>query len=137
MLERTVILIKPDGMEKKLIGQIIDRFERAGFEIIAIKLVRFTQEILNELYSHHRDKPFFSELCAFMMEAPVVVAVLEGESAIQKAFDICGPTDPKDAPVGTIRRDFAESIQRNIIHRSDSRVAAEKEIRLLFTPEEP
>ncbi|MBI5620090.1 nucleoside-diphosphate kinase [Candidatus Gottesmanbacteria bacterium] len=136
MNERTVVLIKPDGMEKKVVGQIIDRFERAGLNLIALKMVCLTQEILDVWYAHHKDKPFFSELCAAMMSCPVVAMVLEGEGAIQKVFAICGPTDPSEAQPGTIRRDFGESKPKNVVHRSDSVGAAQKEINLLFQPEE-
>jgi len=136
MTERTVVLIKPDGIQKHIIGKIIDRFETAGLHVVALKMVRLTQAILDVWYAHHKDKPFFPDLSRFMMETPVVAFVLEGDGAIQKTFDICGPTDPQDAAPGTIRRDFAESKQRNIVHRSDSPEAAQKEIGLLFTPEE-
>jgi nucleoside-diphosphate kinase len=132
MVEQTVILIKPDGVEKHIIGKIIDRFESKGLVVKAIKMVRLTQSILDKWYAHHKDKPFFADLSRFMMERPVVAFILEGENAVQKAFDICGPTDPADAKPGTIRRDFAESKQRNVVHRSDSPEAAKKEIALLF-----
>ena len=135
-MERTVVLIKPDGMEKKAVGQILDRFERAGLSLVALKIVRLTQEILDQWYVHHKDKQFFPELCVAMMSCPVVAMVLEGEGAIQKVFDICGPTDPKEAAPGTIRRDFGVDKPRNVVHRSDSAEAAKKEIGLLFGPEE-
>lgn len=136
MVERTVVLIKPDGMEKKVVGQIIDRFERAGLILVGLKLVQLTQPILDQWYSHHKDKPFFAELCAAMMGRPVVAMILEGEGAIQTVFDICGPTDPAEAQPGTIRRDFGVDKPRNVVHRSDSAEAAQKEINLLFQPEE-
>lgn len=133
MMERTVVLIKPDGMEKKVVGQIIDRFERAGLSLVALKMVRLTQPILDQWYSHHKDKPFFPDLCTAMMSCPVVAMVLEAEGAIQKVFDICGPTDPAEAQPGTIRRDFGVDKPRNVVHRSDSAAAAQKEISLLFS----
>ena len=136
MLERTVVLIKPDGMEKKVVGQIIDRFERAGLKIVGLKLVALTQPILDQWYAHHKDKPFFPDLCRQMMSCPVVALVLEGEGAIQKVFEICGPTDPAEAAPGTIRRDFGVDKPRNVVHRSDSAETAAKEISLLFRPEE-
>lgn len=136
MVERTVVLIKPDGMEKKVVGQIIDRFERAGLNLIALKMVRLTQEILDVWYVHHKAKPFFPELCQQMMRTPVVAMVLEGDSAIQKVFDICGPTDPAQALAGTIRKDFGVDKPKNVVHRSDSAEAAQKEISLLFSKEE-
>jgi nucleoside-diphosphate kinase len=136
MIERTVVLIKPDGVEKHIIGEIIRRFETAGLHLVAVKMVRLTQAILDVWYAHHKDKPFFPSLSQQMMSTPVVAFVLEGEGAIQKAFDICGPTDPKDAAPGTIRKDFGIDKPRNVVHRSDSAEAASREIGLLFTPEE-
>lgn len=136
MIEQTVVLIKPDGMEKHVVGQIITRFEAAGIKLAALKLVRLTQDILDVWYAHHKDKPFFPELSSQMMSTPVVAMVLEGDGVIQKVFDICGPTDPKEAAPGTIRRDFGVDKPHNVVHRSDSVEAAQKEIGLLFKPEE-
>ena len=136
MLEQTVILIKPDGFQKKVVGQVIDRFERAGLTLVALKMVRLTRELLEIWYAHHKDKPFFPSLCAQMMASPVVAMVLEGEGAIQKVFDICGPTDPLEAAPGTIRKDFGVDKPHNVVHRSDSTEAAAKEIGLLFTESE-
>lgn len=135
-MEKTVVLIKPDGMQKQVVGQIVDRFERAGLTISALKMVRLTQAILDTWYGHHKDKPFFPELSAFMMSTPIVAMVVAGEGAIQKVFDICGPTDPAEAQPGTIRRDFGESKGKNVVHRSDSQEAANAEIALLFKTEE-
>lgn len=136
MNERTVVLIKPDGMERRVVGEIITRFEKAGIRLAALKLVQLTQGILDTWYAHHKDKPFFPELSKQMMSTPVVAMVLEGEGVIQKVFDICGPTDPKEAAPGTIRRDFGVDKPHNVVHRSDSVEAAQKEIGLLFKPEE-
>ncbi len=136
MIEKTVVLIKPDGFQKKVVGQVIDRFERAGLSLVALKMVRLTRELLEVWYAHHKDKPFFPSLCEQMMATPVVAMVLEGEVAIQKVFDICGPTDPLEAAPGTIRKDFGVDKPHNVVHRSDSAEAAEKEIGLLFTKEE-
>lgn len=136
MVERTVVLIKPDGFEKKVIGQVIDRFERAGLTLAALKMLRLTREVLDVWYAHHKDKPFFPSLCEQMMATPVVAMVIEGEGAIQKVFDICGPTDPAEAAPGTIRRDFGVDKPHNVVHRSDSAEAAQKEISLLFFPDE-
>ena len=136
MMEKTVVLIKPDGMEKHVIGEILTKFEKAGLNVAALKMVRLTQPILDTWYGHHKDKPFFPELSAFMLSTPIVAMVLTGEGAIQKVFDICGPTDPAEANPGTIRRDFGESKGKNVVHRSDSVEAAEKEITLLFKTEE-
>ncbi len=135
-MERTLVLIKPDGVQKKVIGQVVDRFERAGLRLVGLKMIRLTEEILKIWYAHHADKPFFPNLVADMMATPVVALVLEGEGAIQKVFDICGVTDPAEAAEGTIRKDFGESKPKNVVHRSDSAEAANKEISLLFAPEE-
>jgi len=131
MFEQTVVLIKPDGMEKHIIGEIIGRFEKAGLWVVGLKMVRLTQGILDQWYAHHKDKPFFPDLCRQMMSTPVVAMILEGEGAIQKVFDICCPTDPADAPPGTIRKDFGTDKPHNVVHRSDSAEAAQKEISLL------
>jgi nucleoside-diphosphate kinase len=136
MTEQTVVLIKPDGVEKHVIGQVIDRFERAGLGIAGLKMVRLTQEILDVWYAHHKDKPFFPELSRQMMSTPVVAIIVTGNGVVQKVFDICGPTDPAEAKPGTIRRDFGESKPKNVVHRSDSAEAAEKEIGLLFAQSE-
>lgn len=136
MIEQTVVLIKPDGFEKKVVGQVIDRFERVGLSLVALKMVRLTRELLEVWYAHHKDKPFFPSLCEQMMATPVVAMVLEGEGAIEKVFAICGPTDPAEAPTGTIRKDFGIDKPHNVVHRSDSAEAAEKEIGLLFNREE-
>lgn len=136
MVERTVVLIKPDGYQKKVVGQVIDRFERGGLRIVGLKMLPMTQPLLDEWYAHHKDKPFFADLCQQMMSAPVVGMVLEGDEAIQKVFAICGPTDPAEAAPGTIRRDFGVDKPHNVVHRSDSAEAAEKEIGLLFSRDE-
>lgn len=136
MVEQTVVLVKPDGMEKHVVGEVIGRFEKAGLKLVALKMVRLTEDILKVWYAHHADKPFFPQLVADMIATPVVAMVLEGEGAIQKVFDICGPTDPAEAAPGTIRKDFGESKGKNVVHRSDSADAATKEIGLLFTSQE-
>jgi len=136
MIEQTVVLIKPDGIQKHIIGEIITRFEKAGLTVIGLKMVRLTQGILDVWYAHHKDKPFFPDLCSQMMATPIVAIILSGDGAIQKVFDLCGPTDPLEALPGTIRKDFGESKPKNVVHRSDSVDAAQKEIGLLFTKEE-
>ena len=136
MTERTVVLIKPDGMQKHVVGQIIDRFERVGLKLVALKMLKLTRPLLEVWYSHHKDKPFFPSLCEQMMSTPVVAMVVEGDSAILKVFDICGPTDPSEAQPGTIRKDFGVDKPHNVVHRYDSAEAAEKEIGLLFQTEE-
>lgn len=136
MVQRTVVLIKPDGYQKKVVGQVIDRFEKAGLKLVALKMLRLTKPLLEVWYAHHKDKPFFPLLCEQMMSTPVVAIVLEGDNCIQKVFDICGPTDPAEAAPGTIRRDFGIDKPHNVVHRSDTVEAAQKEIGLLFKPEE-
>jgi len=136
MVEKTVVLIKPDGMEKNIVGEIITRFEKQGLTVVGLKMVQLTQEILDQWYAHHKDKPFFPSLCKDMMAKPVAAIILSGDGAIQKVFDICGPTDPAEAAPGTIRKDFGESKPRNVVHRSDSVEAAEKEIHWLFATNE-
>lgn len=135
-MEQTVILIKPDAVGKRFIGQIIDRFERKGFTLKAAKFVALTDEILEKWYSHHKDKPFFGELKSFMQETPVVAMVWEGEQIVAKVRDLCGPTDSRKAAKGTIRGDFGEDIQRNAIHASEDEANARKEINLLFSSSE-
>jgi nucleoside-diphosphate kinase len=136
MIEKTVVLIKPDGVKKHIIGEIIKRFETQGLVVVGLKYVQLTKPLLEMWYSHHKDKPFFPSLCEQMMETPVVAMVLSGDGAIQKVFAICGPTDPAEAAPGTIRKDFGVDKPHNVVHRSDSGEAAEKEIGLLFTKEE-
>lgn len=135
-MEKTVILIKPDGMKRGLIGKIITRFEEAGFRMVAAKLIRMDDELLNVWYAHHKDKPFFPSLCAFMKETPVLAMLWQGEEAVSKAREICGATDPAKAAPGTIRAEFGTEIQKNIIHVSDSAETAQKEENLIFKPEE-
>ena len=135
-MERTLSIIKPDAVKKSVVGKIIDRFETNGLRVAAIKKVQLTQDDAREFYSVHKDRPFFSDLVAFMASAPVVVMVLEGEGAISKNRELMGATDPKEAKVGTIRADFAESITMNAVHGSDSCENAEVEINYFFSPKE-
>ena len=135
-MEKTVVLIKPDGMKKGLIGEVISRFEKSGFKLLAIKMVRMTDDLLTTWYAHHKDKPFFPSICQFMRETPVVAMLWEAEEAISKARQLCGPTDSQKALKGTIRGDFGDDIQRNIVHVSDSEEAAEREEGLIFSKEE-
>ncbi len=136
MTERTVVLIKPDGYQKKVVGQVIDRFERAGLRLVGLKMLKLTPQLLDVWYAHVKDKPFYPELVAQVTSTPVVAMVVEGEGVIQKVFDLCGPTDPTKAAPGTIRKDFGENSIKNVVHRSDSAEAAQKEIGLLFRSEE-
>ena len=131
-MEHTLVLIKPDGMKKKIVGKIIDRFEREGLELVGLKLINLTQEPLETWYAHHKDKPFFKDLSDFMKSSPVVAIVLRGEFAINRVRDVIGPTDSSKAPKGTIRGDHGDSIQMNVVHASDAPERAEFEISLLF-----
>lgn len=135
-MERTVVLVKPDGVEKGLIGEVISRFEKAGFKLRALKMVFLEDELLNVWYAHHKDKPFFPGFCRFMQETPVVAMLWEGKNIIAQARELAGPTDSQKAPKGTIRGDFGENIQRNIVHVSDSEETAQKEKELIFSEEE-
>ncbi len=131
-VERTFVMIKPDGVRRGLIGEVISRFERKGLKIVALKMLQMTREQAEELYSVHRDKPFFNDLVKFVTSGPVVVMIVEGESAISVVRTLIGPTDGRKAPPGTIRGDFALSIQENIVHASDSPESFEREHKIFF-----
>ena len=131
-IERTLSIIKPDGVEKNLIGEIYRRFEQAGLRIVAAKMVRLRQDQAEGFYAVHRERPFFKDLVAYMTSGPVMVQVLEGENAIQKNRELMGATDPAKAAPGTIRRDFATSIEANVVHGSDGPETAAAEIRFFF-----
>lgn len=135
-MQKTVVLIKPDGMQKKIVGKIVDRFEREGLQLVGLKLINLTQELLEEWYVHHKDKPFFKDLADFMKSSPVVAMVLMSDNAVSKVRDIIGPTDSKKAPAHTIRGQHGDDVQRNVVHASDAPERAEFEISLLFTPNE-
>lgn len=132
MRERTLSMIKPDGVEKNLIGECLRRLEKAGLKILAARMTRLNRTQAEEFYAIHRGKPFFDPLVRYITSGPVVAAALEGENAIAKNREIMGATDPKKAVPGTIRRDFAESIEANIIHGSDSPETARREIAFFF-----
>lgn len=130
--ERTLSIIKPDGVGKNLIGEVVGRFEKAGLRIVAAKMLHLSQEQAEGFYAVHRQRPFFKDLVSFMTTGPVMVMVLEGENAINKNRMIMGATNPKDASAGTIRADFATSIDENMVHGSDGPETAETEIRYFF-----
>ena len=134
--ERTLSIIKPDAVAKNVIGEIVGRFERAGLRVVAAKMLRLSREQAEGFYAEHRERPFFGDLVAFMTSGPVVVQVLEGENAVQANRDIMGATDPAKAAAGTIRKDFAESIEANSVHGSDSPENAKKEIKMVFKAKE-
>src|SRR5512140_2947664 len=131
-VERTLSIIKPDAVAKDAIGQIYARFEKAGLKIVAAKMVRLSRSDAEGFYAVHRGRPFFNDLVEFMISGPVMVQVLEGESAIQKNRDLMGATDPKKAAAGTIRADFADSIDANAVHGSDAPETAAVEIAYFF-----
>ena len=132
MVERTLSIIKPDGVQKNVVGKILDRFESAGLRIVAMKRTTLTRAQAEGFYAVHRERPFFKDLCTFMSSGPVVISVLEGEGAIKKNRDLMGPTNPKEAPKGTIRGDFAQSIDANTVHGSDAPETAAFEVRYFF-----
>ncbi|NLO80209.1 MAG: nucleoside-diphosphate kinase [Xanthomonadaceae bacterium] len=135
-LERTLSIIKPDAVAKNVIGEIYTRFERAGLRIVAAKMLRLTREQAENFYAVHRDRPFFNDLVEFMTSGPVMVQVLEGEDAIRKNREIMGATNPKEAAAGTLRHDFAESIDANAVHGSDGPDTAKQEIAFFFKEDE-
>lgn len=135
-IERTLSIIKPDAVKKGYIGEIYTRFEKAGLRIIAAKMLQLTPAQAEEFYAIHRERPFFKSLVMFISSGPVMVQVLEGENAVLKHRDIMGATDPKQAAPGTIRADFAESIDENAVHGSDSLATAEQEVGFFFSPKE-
>jgi nucleoside-diphosphate kinase len=131
-IERTLSIIKPDAVAKNVIGQIISRFEGAGLKVAAAKLVQLSQAEAEQFYAVHKERPFFKDLVSFMVSGPVFVQVLEGEGAILKNRDLMGATDPKKAEKGTIRADFADSIDANAVHGSDAAETAAVEIAFFF-----
>lgn len=135
-VERTLSIIKPDAVAKSVIGQINSRFEKAGLRIVAAKMMQLTQKQAQEFYGVHKDRPFFNGLVSFMSSGPVMVQVLEGTNAVLKNREIMGATNPKEAAAGTIRADFADSIDHNAVHGSDSLENATQEVAFFFTPSE-
>lgn len=132
-MERTLSIVKPDGVKKNVIGEVISRFEKKGVKVVALRMLRVTPEQAGQFYVVHRERPFYGELKAFLSEGPIVVMVLEGEDAISAVREAMGATNPKDAAPGTIRADLAESIERNIVHGSDSPESAAYEIPFFFS----
>jgi len=131
-VEQTLSIIKPDGVQKNLIGEIYSRFEKAGLEIVAARMMHLTTEQAQGFYAVHKERPFFNDLVSYMMSGPVIVQALQGEDAIAKNRDIMGATNPADADPGTIRADFAKSIEENIVHGSDGPDTAAVEIAFFF-----
>ena len=133
MAERTLSIIKPDATRRNLTGAIADRFEKAGLRIVASKRIQLTRAQAEQFYAVHKARPFFGSLCEFMISGPVVVQVLEGANAVAKNREVMGATDPSKAAAGTIRKDFAESIEANSVHGSDSAENAAIEIAFFFS----
>lgn len=136
MTQRTLVLIKPDALQRELAGEVLCRFERKGLKIVGMKLTHLNDETLEEHYGHLADKPFFPDLKKFMMQTPVVAVVLEGIEVIDEVRKIVGSTNPRKADAGTIRADLSMNVPSNMVHASDSPEAAETEIKRFFKPEE-
>lgn len=135
-IERTLSIIKPDAVAKNVIGEIIARFEQAGLRISAIKMLRLDQKMAEGFYAEHKERSFFPDLMKFMTSGPVVIQVLEGENAIAKNRELMGATNPQEAEAGTIRADFAETVEANAVHGSDSPQSAVREIAYFFKQSE-
>lgn len=135
-IERTLSIIKPDAVRKNLIGKIYQRFEEAGLSIVAINMMKLSQQQAEMFYAVHKERPFFNDLVNFMSSGPIVVQVLEGENAIAKNREVMGATNPAEAAANTIRADFADSIDENAVHGSDAPDTAAQEIEFFFSPGE-
>lgn len=135
-IERTLSIIKPDAVAKNVIGEITTRFEKAGLKIVAAKMLQLDDESAGGFYAEHKERPFYKDLIEFMTSGPVMVTVLEGEGAVMMNRDLMGATNPADADAGTIRADFAVSIDANAVHGSDSTTSAEREIGYFFNDNE-
>ena len=131
-VEQTFSIIKPDGVQKNLIGEIVSRFEKAGLEVVAARMIHLSTEQAEGFYAVHKERPFFNDLVAYMTSGPVMVQALQGEKAIAANREIMGATNPADAEAGSIRADFAESIEENIVHGSDAAETAAVEIAYFF-----
>jgi len=136
MIERTLSIIKPDAVERGLIGKILDRLESGGLKIVAAKLTRLSPEKARHFYAVHKERPFFAGLCEYMSSGPILVSVLEGEGAIMKNREIMGATDPAKAAPGTIRREWGKDVEKNAVHGSDGPETAASEISFFFKSEE-
>lgn len=132
-LERTLSIVKPDGVQKNLIGEVYRRFEQAGLRIIGARMLQLSQSQAEGFYAVHRERPFYRDLVRYMTSGPVIVQVLEGENAVARHREIMGATDPKKAAPGTIRADFAASIEQNVVHGSDAADTAAREIAFFFS----
>ena len=135
-MERTLVLLKPDAVQRRLVGRIISRFEEKGLKIVGMKLMKVTQELAERHYGEHREKPFFGELVSFITSSPIVAMVVEGPGAIDEVRKLMGKTNPRDAAPGTIRGDWGLSITMNLVHGSGSPASAAREIPLFFSQDE-
>ncbi|HET7307335.1 MAG TPA: nucleoside-diphosphate kinase [Gammaproteobacteria bacterium] len=135
-IERTLSIIKPDGVAKNIIGEVYSRFEKNGLRIVAAKMLHLSRREAEQFYAVHKERPFFTALVEFMTSGPVVVQVLEGDNAIAKNREVMGATNPAEADAGTIRADFAETIDENVVHGSDSPETARTEVAFFFTDTE-
>lgn len=135
-IERTLSIIKPDAVAKNVIGEIYSRFEKAGLSVVAARMVHLSQQQAEGFYAEHKERPFFGDLVSFMTSGPVMIQVLEGDDAVIKNRDLMGATNPKEAAAGTIRADFAQSIDENAVHGSDSTTSAAREIAYFFTDDQ-
>ncbi len=135
-MERTFVMVKPDGVQRGLVGEIISRLERKGLKIVAIKMLKIPMEMAERHYEEHKNKPFFSSLISYITSGPVIAMVVEGKNAVKVVRKLVGATNPAEAEPGTIRGDFGLDLGRNVVHASDSIASAEREIRLFFRDEE-
>ncbi len=135
-MQKTLIIFKPDCMEQRHVGNVLNRFETAGFTIIGCKMIRLTPALLRDHYAHVADKPFYPEIEKFMSSSPVIVMALKGEAIVQKVRDLLGPTDSRKAAKGTIRGDFGTEMMKNVVHASDSDANAKTEIARFFKADE-
>lgn len=135
-MERTYCMVKPDGVQRNAVGEVIARFERKGIKIVGLKMMQIPQATAEKHYAEHKEKPFFKDLVDFITSGPVVAMVLEGENVISMVRGMMGATNPKDSAPGTIRGDFGITIDKNVIHGSDSLESAAREIGIFFKPEE-
>ena len=135
-MERTFLMVKPDGVQRNLIGEIVARFEKKGFQLVGAKLMQVSKELAEQHYAEHKERPFFGELVDFITSGPVFAMVWEGENVIATARQMMGKTNPQEAAPGTIRGDFGLTVGKNVIHGSDSAASAEREINLFFKEEE-
>lgn len=135
-MERTYLMVKPDGVQRSLIGEIISRFEKRGFKIVGLKVMQISRELAEKHYGEHKDKPFFGPLVEYITSGPVAAMVIEGKDAVRAAREMMGATNPLQAASGTIRGSFGIDIGRNVIHGSDSSASAEREIALFFRKDE-